>query len=1318
MKKTLCLTLLLAALLALFAGAALADGIVMPWSGSGTEADPYIISTAADLVAMREYVAAEGFPEGMAFRLDADIDLGEYCGLLRGSWTPISIAGPLNGTFDGGGHTISGLYIYRPTEDCKGLFSITGTGSLGTIKNLTVEGEVTGGSRVGGIIGRLNCEMVNCAFHGTVVGARLVGGLAGYSTGEIDNCRFIGTVTGSGDQIGGIAGFSGVYAVRNCTLQSGGLVIGNELVGGIVGYNVESLVENCESHGAVGGDKHIGGIVGGAVGPVQECQNYGQVGGVHYVGGIAGSTFSGPNQSGTVDHCQNHGSIQAYGDSEYHGQIVGGIAGMAQAPVSNCVNLGAVEGVYYIGGIVGDLESDLISCKSDVDIQGRDYFGKIAGVKYGSRATLTLRSNDSAGDVVVSIVRNIPACPFTYSAGEFYGWNTAADGSGTYYFEGNRPKASAVLDLYAILMNGSIDTSYRSPLEGEAVDVRATVLRDGTYHLAGGWFAVPYDIELSERLMFTGNANLILCNGAHLDANKGIGVPEGASLTIWGQVGYSQGILNATGAEGCAGIGGGEGQSAGSITINGGVVNATGGDYGAGIGGGDEGAGGTVLIEGGTVTATGKNGSAGIGGGDYASGGSFTINEGSVTAYGSVRSKTGQGSAGIGAGRPKTDGSQSLSGGSVAINGGIVYAFAGGSDANAIGANTQYSTPGSLDIATGMNARASLSDSPVMRGLRRDLCRGAAVVIDRCGNHEFYDYGCYSCGLLMPLQEIFAGNGTGENDPFLIQSAEDWNMLAWLYNEGRLSSAKHWFRLTNDITVTTMLGAEGHPFPAKFDGGGHTLTFNAENTDGTQRVAPFAYVKGVTIRNLHTAGSVTGSADRASGLIGENTGATIVENCQVSMSLSGKSYVSAFCIGDGGGLTLKGCLFDGSLSTGSRSGGFVGWTGGNLTIQDCLFAPDPASASTNCYTFYYDEDGTHPASLINSYWKTAYGTAQGKQAFAVTAGSDMTMDPGTPGTTYDLSGITAYPTGLMYGTTFYAGPGDAVALGLSAASWDGYATSFTADAGTLTSVNGAWTLTMPVHDVTISFQRTPTFATSPAVRLTADDGTDGYPDQGPDKLFDGLDDSKWCCVFDGNNFVQFHSDVPVRPAAYAMTTAADTASYARRNPVSWTLEGSMDGADDSWTTLVTVTNSDHLPAENCVEIFYPLTASGSYQYFRLNVTAVRSEDQLQIAEFKLIGTPVFGTPDFTLPASLTAVEEEAFAGIAASAVDVPASCASICACAFRNCPNLTQIRIPADCELGTDVFAGCEIVYVFGAPGSSAEAYCQSHVNCVFVSIE
>ena len=103
--------------------------------------------------------------------------------------------------------------------------------------------------------------------------------------------------------------------------------------------------------------------------------------------------------------------------------------------------------------------------------------------------------------------------------------------------------------------------------------------------------------------------------------------------------------------------------------------------------------------------------------------------------------------------------------------------------------------------------------------------------------------------------------------------------------------------------------------------------------------------------------------------------------------------------------------------------------------------------------------------------------------------------------------------------------------------------------------------------------------------------------------------------------------------------------------------------------------------------------------------------------FMLSAAPTFGVADFILPASVAAIEANAFEHIAASVVIVPANCASIGDCAFKDCENLQRIRIPSNVvTIGEDIFTGCpHTVYVYGTAGSAAEAYCQAHNGCVFV---
>ena len=188
---------------------------------------------------------------------------------------------------------------------------------------------------------------------------------------------------------------------------------------------------------------------------------------------------------------------------------------------------------------------------------------------------------------------------------------------------------------------------------------------------------------------------------------------------------------------------------------------------------------------------------------------------------------------------------------------------------------------------------------------------------------------------------------------------------------------------------------------------------------------------------------------------------------------------------------------------------------------------------------------------------------------------------------------------------------------------------------------------------------------------------------------------------------------------------------------SWT---KGEGSAESRTLTVTVTDENQdgleyqwyrtegswkLPLADGRQSAYTIpenTDAGEYQYYCL-VTRRVGNGAASTASREASVTvlpPAFGTPDFTLPASLTAVEMEAFEGISASVVDVPASCRSLGAYAFRNCRSLTQIRVPAGCELGEEVFDGCGTVYIYSAPGSSAETWCSSLLNhnCIFVPVE
>lgn len=251
-------------------------------TGSGTEIDPYQISTAAQLKLFRDIVNGTGGQTqnaGAHAKLMNDIVLndgtfdenGTYTpgasGKAAEKWTPIAYSGLFNehttlyytGTFDGQGHTISGLnvtgeFVYA------GLFSAV---KDGTIRNLTVAGNVSSnssGGAAGGIVGyALNATIENCSNHCNVAGNRstVAGGIVGFNVegAKIIDCYNVGKITVNTYIIGGIAGHN-TGTISNC--YNVGTVPNYLSVGEIVSYNSYfGTVKNCyylntANNGAVG----------------------------------------------------------------------------------------------------------------------------------------------------------------------------------------------------------------------------------------------------------------------------------------------------------------------------------------------------------------------------------------------------------------------------------------------------------------------------------------------------------------------------------------------------------------------------------------------------------------------------------------------------------------------------------------------------------------------------------------------------------------------------------------------------------------------------------------------------------------------------------------------------------------------------------------------------------------------------------------------------------------------------------------------------------------------------------------------------------
>ncbi len=243
--------------------------------GSGTEDDPYIIITGAQLrdIATTVNNGTNTYSSNY-FKMTCDIDLGGSSDAFTAIGT--SSSKYFSGIFDGGGYEVSGLYISKSTSSSTGSYQgLFGYASGATIKNLGVSGSVTGCEYIGGIVGFAKSSSVsNCYGNVTVKGGSYyVGGIVGSSTGSVSNCYNIGSVSGF-NYVGGIVGSPSAGSVSNC-YNTGSVSGTNFYVGGVVGRNSSSAnTDNCYNTGTVSlssTSKSVGGIAGYNDGAVSNC---------------------------------------------------------------------------------------------------------------------------------------------------------------------------------------------------------------------------------------------------------------------------------------------------------------------------------------------------------------------------------------------------------------------------------------------------------------------------------------------------------------------------------------------------------------------------------------------------------------------------------------------------------------------------------------------------------------------------------------------------------------------------------------------------------------------------------------------------------------------------------------------------------------------------------------------------------------------------------------------------------------------------------------------------------------------------------------
>lgn len=362
-------------------------------TGSGTEADPYIIATEANLrklVTESSRAANQGDYAGMHFKVTADITLNSaITGISCGN------AKMFNGIIHGEGHSIANLNI-NGTAACTGLVGYLGP--KGVIENLHItSGTVKSNStQTGAIAGYCRGIVRNCSNGADVTGsATYTGGVTGYAynSPELINLTNTGNVTSTQFYTGGVAGAvagQGTYA----KFLNRGDVAGTMYVGGVAGHMRAATVSDLTNYGHVGNattavcNMH-GGVIGtaGVIDTLRQARNYGIVsGGSTAIGGVMGRYWPETdtkhvinieeclNADSVVGKLQNVGGIVGQGDkyslrvercvnigsvSNVNAKLAagtpgaGGIVGGGIPVINNCFNAGVISGINCLGGILG-----------------------------------------------------------------------------------------------------------------------------------------------------------------------------------------------------------------------------------------------------------------------------------------------------------------------------------------------------------------------------------------------------------------------------------------------------------------------------------------------------------------------------------------------------------------------------------------------------------------------------------------------------------------------------------------------------------------------------------------------------------------------------------------------------------------------------------------------------------------------------------------------------------------------------------------------------------------------------------------------------
>ena len=413
--------------------------------GDGSAGSPYQLSDVYGLQGAARLSMANNYVLANDIDASCTVHWNQVGSDYRG-FNPIgSVEFPYHATFDGAGHTISGLTINRSDTERIGLF---GTLGAGVVQSLTLtDVAMRGLAKVGAVVGASTSSsalLSDVHVSGSVTGVGDVGGLVGSNSATITNASSSGSVSGlAGSNAANIGGLAG----RNLgaiSLSSSSANISSEgfgYAGGLVGSNTNdgSLVGSISRSRASGTVSSAGEIVGGLVGDnlggtISLSTSSGTVTGERNVGGLVGRNHVYNNLGGTISQVSTSSNVVGTNNSGslVHEHIGGLIGELFDGSVSEAYSSGVVNGSLFTNDVNGSV--------------GAKPGGSATYVYFN--ATLAGIGSDASGSVALSNAQSQQQSSFTgFDFGD--GWRI--------YNGHTEPLLKALLTPYTVNVTGGTD---------------------------------------------------------------------------------------------------------------------------------------------------------------------------------------------------------------------------------------------------------------------------------------------------------------------------------------------------------------------------------------------------------------------------------------------------------------------------------------------------------------------------------------------------------------------------------------------------------------------------------------------------------------------------------------------------------------------------------------------------------------------------------------------------------------------------------------------------------------------------------------------